>query len=246
MSARERRARAEDTGFTLVELLVAMVMVTVLMTALLTMVLLSQRSAETTTGDHVRTEEARLALNRVGRELRQATAVDLVVNPVGTGHDPAAITAVTFRADFTGDGCIDGAPQPPATGPCADPYDPADPEVVSYCHEPAAVAAGPPRLYILAGALTAPVTSCTGGEAILAEAVTAFSLEYRSSEYRWDTDADGSTSWEELDAALPPVGDQDGVLDVELAEVDSIVVRLELGDGPGRDFQTQLALRNRT
>lgn len=234
---RLRAARADD-GFTLVEMLVSILLVGMLGTILTATIVAADRSATTSVADHNRTEEGRLAMNRVSRELRQAATLERVVNPFGTGYDPGAITAVTFRADFDGDGCLGGTAGCPAD-------DPADPELLSYCHEPAGLVAVP-RLYVVAGALPATLTSCSGGQPILAERVSTFAIEYRSNEYRLDTDGDGVTTWEELDAGVPPFGNQNGVMDLELDHISSVVVRMDLGDGTGRELRTQLALRNRT
>lgn len=258
MSARWRRLRAEDAGFTLVELLVSIVLLSILLAALTTTVFAAQRSAEMSIQDHTRTEEARLAANRVSRELRQALQIDRVVNPMGAGYNADAISVVTFRADFNGNGCVNGVMPDGGTPPVCASDDPvADPEIISYCHEPAAVAGNVPRLYVVGGALPASITSCSAGQPILAEQVDGFGIEYRSSEYRLDANADGVTSWEELDAGLPPYGNGNGILDgttnsvtgdaeSELAYIDSVVVHIDLDDGDGREFRTQLALRNRT
>jgi len=242
----EPEGAGSDRGFTLVELLVAIVVLSVLMSAALATLLAAQRSAADSTAEHRVVEESRLALNRISRELRQAAVITRVVNPDGASYDPDAVTAITFQADFNGDRCINGSPLPGTTTPCQ-PNDPADPELLSYCHEPAAAAAGIPRLYIRAGALPpGALSSCSGGQPILAEQVGGFRIDYRSNAYRYDTaPADGVTSWTELDAAPPPTGNSNGTLDVELAALSSLVVHMTLGDGAGRDFRTAVALRNK-
>lgn len=248
MNVRERlRAVGGDKGFTLVEMLVSILLVGMLGAILSATIVAADRSATGSVADHNRTEEGRLAMNRVSRELRQAVSIERVVNPFGTAYDPAVITAVTFRADFNGDGCIDGvAPTPPPTPAitCL-PDNPADPELISYCHEPVGLVAVP-RLYVVGGALPLTITSCSGGLPILAERVSTFAIEYRSNEYRLDADGDGMTTWEELDAGVPPYGNQNGDIDMELDHISSVVVRMDLGDGAGRELRTQLALRNRT
>lgn len=239
-----KRMRGDQSGFTLVELLVAMMLLTLVMGSVLFTLLSAQRSAQSSLRDHDITEESRLALNRMSRELRQSVSITRVVNPDGLGYSPDAVTALTFQADFNGDGCIDGVAPAGFTGTCL-PMSSADPEVLSYCHEPAAVAAGVPRLYVLAGALpSGALSSCSGGWPILAEQVSTFQLTYRSSAYRYDSDADGVTTWEELDAAIAPVGNGNGTLDVELDQINSVLLNMGVGTGAGRDFQTQVALRN--
>jgi len=243
-------ARPGDSGFTLVELLVSIVLLGVLMSAVLATFVASHRSAELGLSEHDAVEQSRMALNRVSRELRQAVRLVRVVNPDGSAHDPNAITAVTFDADFNGDGCIDGtAFQPGAT--CLS-VNPADPERLSYCHEPDALATGVPRLYVLAGDLPAgTLTSCPGGLPILATRMASFELAYRSSLYRYDTlpaapaGPDGITTWEELDAAPPPRGNGNGVLDAELWYIDAVRVTLAVGEGAGREVHTQVTLRNK-
>lgn len=239
MNVRERlRAARSDDGFTLVEMLVSILLVGMLGAILSATIVAADRSASTSVADHNRTEEGRLAMNRVSRELRQAATIERVVNPFGTGHNPGAITALTFRADFNGDGCLAGTAGCPADTL-------ADPELISYCHEPAGLVAVP-RLYVKAGPLPDTLTSCSGGQPILAERVRTFTVEYRSKEYRFDGNGDGVTTWEELDAAVPPYGNQNGVLDpMEYKHITSVVVRIDLGDGSGRELRTQLALRNK-
>jgi hypothetical protein len=76
----------------------------------------------------------------------------------------------------------------------------------------------------------------------------AFKIQYRSNQYRHDlSPTDGITSWREVDAALPPVGNGNGVLDLELREIDSVVIEVsvELG-GRVQAYRTQVDLRNRS
>lgn len=242
-----RRVQQGDEGFSLVELLVAVVLVGVVSGIGITTVLAYNRNAATTKAEIDGVEEARLALNRMSRELRQAREVVRVQNPDGPGYDPAAVTAITFKADFDDDGCIDGTdPAPGDTGGCK-PDDTSEPELLSYCHKPATAADDEPELFIVRGALPAgTLTECTNGEPILAEDVAAFLIEYRSNAYRYDlSPSDGVTTWRELDDAPPPVGNSNGVLDVELASITSVVIRIDL-QNPGLQLRTQVALRNRT
>lgn len=240
-------ARKEDSGFTLVELLVAAMLLGIVGAIGTSMLVSAQRSADVTIAAHQSVEEARLALNRVSRELRQATSIVYVQNPDGAARDDDAISVVSFEADFNGDGCAASTNLEDPTGTCPA-SDPADPEQLTYCHEPPAVTGGPGRLYIIGGPVTSPVTSCAGigGQPILASGVDRFELSYRSSLYRYDlSPADGTTTWEELDAALAPVGNGNGSLDDELLEVDRITVDLELDGGAGRDYRTSITLRNK-
>lgn len=239
------RRPGQDAGFTLVELLLGMVLVGVISAIGITTVLTTSRSADVTLAEHDGVEEARLALNRMTRELRQAETIVRAINPDGVAHSATAITAITFEADFDGDGCIDGVNEHGTTAGCL-PEDLSEPELVTYCHQPAASNSDEPELFIVRGALPAgTVTACTGGMPILAEDVAAFKIEYRSNLYRYDTaPADGTTTWTELDAAAAPVGNQNGTLDVELPGITSLVLRVDL-QNPGLQLRTAVALRNR-
>lgn len=239
-----------DSGFTLIEMLVSMILLGALGTVFLTTALGSQTSAQNTGREQDLNEEARLALNRMARELRQATAITEVRNPDGDTYDSSAITTVTFTADFNGDGCIDGvlpSPAPSPTPTCVA-ADNNNPETLTYCWDPSANVR---QLYLLPGTLTG--NDCSAGLPILAGQVTSFKLSYRSNEYLYDTTggtdggSDGITTWTELDQAGPPVGNDDGALDgPELANVDSIVVDLTVSanGNHAQAYTTQVDLRN--
>lgn len=240
------RGRSTDAGFTLVEMLVSMIMLGMFGSIFMTTVLGADHSATATGTTHDLNEEARLALNRMARELRQATTVTTVFNPDGASYDSSLVTAVTFTADFNGDGCIDGQPPTPAPtpAPACQPYNAANPETLSYCWDPSASVR---QLYLIPGVLPGQSCQIPGALPILAGQVTGFKLSYRSNQYLYDANGDGVTTWLELDQAGPPVGNQNGVLDQpELAHIDSIVIDISVA-APGRGTQsytTQIDLRN--
>jgi prepilin-type N-terminal cleavage/methylation domain-containing protein len=242
-----RRGRGRDDGFTLVEMLVAIVVLGALGTVFLMTVLGAQTSAKATSSEQDLNEEARLALNRMARELRQADAITEVRNPDGDAYDSSDITTITFTADFNGDGCIDGVMPSPAPSPaptCAAEND-NNPETLTYCWDPGANVR---QLYLLPGALAG--NDCSSGLPILAGQVTSFKLSYRSNQYLYDADppgGDGITTWSELDNAGPPVGNNDGTLDnPELANIDSVVIDLTVSSGGNhaQAYTTQVDLRN--
>jgi len=235
-----------DTGFTLIEMLVAMLVLGALGSIFLTTIIGAKNSATTTISEHNINEEARLALNRMSRELRQAIGVTDVRNPDGASYDPSAVTAITFAADFNGDGCIDGvAPTPaPTPAPTCQAYDAANPETLTYCW---GGSSSNKQLYLIPGTLSGSTCQVSGALPILSGDVTAFKLSYRSNQYLYDANDDGITTWSELDQAGLPVGNNDGQLDQpELANIDSVVIDLTVAsaDGHSQSYETQVDLRN--
>jgi prepilin-type N-terminal cleavage/methylation domain-containing protein len=237
-----KRLRNDDGGFTLVEMLIAIVVLGILGTVFLTTVTGAQTSAKGTSSEQDLNEEARLALNRMARELRQADSLTEVRNPDGASYDSTAITSLTFTADFNGDGCIDGTTS--TVGVVCQPYSASNPETLTYCWDPRA---GVRQLYLIPGTLSGASCQVTGALPILAGQVTSFKLSYRSNEYLYDADGDGITTWSELDDAGPPVGNNDDALgQPELANVDSVVVALTVSANGNHQqaYTTQVDLRN--
>jgi type II secretory pathway pseudopilin PulG len=242
------RRRARDDGFTLVELLVAMSVVMVLVAVSMSAVIVSSQAVSTSREVHDLNEEARHAVNRMARDLRQAEKVVTAVNPDGPTFDPTKIVAVRFQADYDGDTCIGGVNVfgPAPAGGCLT-YNASNPEDITYCYEPATR-----QLYVVDNQASGVVpvspgsTSCAGGQPLLAGNVGAFKVEYRSSAYRYDTSpSDGVTTWRELDAAGSPAGDMNGLLDAELPLVNSVVINTTmLLDGHKQVYRTQVDLRN--
>lgn len=233
-----------DRGFTLIEMMVAMSLMVVLMLVTIQVVATTGGAVRLTTDAQGLNEEARQAINRMARDLRQAQSVVTGVNPDGPSFASTGVVAVRAKADFDGDGCIGGV----GTGPCLA-YNAANPEDVTYCFEP-----GARQLYVIDNQVTGvtPIsstsTSCSGGQPLLAGNVQGFVVEYRSNQYRYDTGpTDGVTKWRELDAAGAPVGNANGALDAELANIDSLVLNVTMRlNGKSQQYRTQVALRNRS
>jgi prepilin-type N-terminal cleavage/methylation domain-containing protein len=244
---RLRAHRSQDGGFTLVEMLVAIVVLGALGSVFLSTVLGAQGSANATSTQQDLNEEARLALNRMARELRQAETLTSVQNPDGASYDASAITSITFIADFDGDGCLDGvAPTPtPSPAPTCNSYSANNPETLTYCWDPSASVR---QLYLIPGSLSAGSGCQTSGALpILAGQVTSFKLSYRSNEYLYDADGDGITTWTELDEAGSPVGNNDDQLNsTELTNTDSVVIDLSVSQAGAhaQSYVTQVDLRN--
>ena len=239
MSALLRRVRAADgtRGFTLVELLVSSMLFLMLSSMVFTAVISASRAAQGSREYNDLNEEARLLLNRMSRELREAKAVTAVANPGGavdgTGtpkfggyyaSDATGDVEVTFDVDFNGNGTIE---------PAAD-----DPETLTYRYDRANR-----RVLLLAAGQSLPV---------LAAEVETFVLRYTSRVHEADGAvdgvADGVVDWEELDAdAADADGNGNNVLDgQELSKLDSITIELTVLRGSRQQtYRTQVDLRNR-
>lgn len=215
------RLQHGDAGTTLIEMTVAMVLFGVLGSVLLSTFLASRNAVTSSRETHDLNEEARVALNRMARELRQAELITAVSSPDGA-------TSITFEVDFDGNGIDPSA---------------VDPEILTYRWN------GNQILLTANDTSGLPVT-----QPILSGKVSAFSLDYYSSDYRRDcaTPKDGRANWRELDAytttcaARPAAGHTPGVLDAtELAEIDTITISLRMLEGTrAQDYRTQVDLRN--
>jgi len=243
---RHCRGAEAEAGFTLIEMLVSMLLIGVLGIVFMTTIMGSKSSLSATSTSQDLNEEARLALNRMARELRQATAITDVLNPDGASYSPSAITAITFTADFNGDGCIDGVvPSPaPTPAPVCQAYSANNPETLTYCWDPSGSSK---QLYLIPGTLSGSTCQVSGAMPILAGQVTSFMLAYRSNLYLYDANGDGITTWTELDQNGPPVGNDDGALDQpELANIDSVVIDVTVASNGSfsQSYETQVDLRN--
>jgi type II secretory pathway pseudopilin PulG len=226
--ARVRRADGQR-GLTLVELLVGSTLFLLLSGLVLGSTVTTSRVAKSQRETNDLNEEARVLLNRMSRELREAKEIRAVQNPVGYGHNPAADTLLTFWVDLNGDG-TDVVP----TG--------GDPEVITYRF-----------LYAPSGGrVLLQVPGQT--EPVLAGQVTKFALTFTSSKYLNDGSLDGvkdgTVTWEELDAypAGSALGNGNRSLDaLELQSIDSVKVDFTVFQEPRtQNYQTRVALRNKT
>lgn len=93
---------SRDQGFTLVELLVAMTLFLVLSALVLTSVMSMSRGVEQARVTADVTAEARLALTRIAREVRQAKSLESITE-----------TSMTVNVDFNGDRLINGTSSDP-------------------------------------------------------------------------------------------------------------------------------------
>lgn len=267
------RTAAGDSGVSLVELLVAMVLAAVIGAVVLSTIVAAQGSAAATSSQVDLTAQARAALDRLGADLSSAVpltgrsstgaaiglpAIVAVQNPDGPGYRPDAVTSVTVQADFDGDGCVAGvgsATEPvvplgatPALCPDA-PLDQAAPEVETFCWDPASRQLAVVPGQVIPGGCT-PATAGVSGQPLLAGGVSAFELFYRSSDYRYQNRSGqdpsvGVTTWYDLDRAGPPVGNDNGRLDAERPWIDQVQVALTVTTaGHTQSYSTSIHLRN--
>ena len=206
-----------DEGFTMVEMLVSMALFAVLGTVLLGFSLGSARVADGVQSATDVTEEARLATERMTRELRQAEGLSgAVVDDVGR------VVAITLEVDFDGSGTIDTTA--------------VDPEVLTYRW-----LADDGRLTLTANSdLTRPVLA--GGVERADIRLRSSQWIYDGAD---SSEPDGTTTWQELDASS--IGNGNGQPDAaELPFIDLVSVELVVRDGDtSRRFTVQADMRNR-
>ncbi len=227
---RLERARSSDHGFTLAELLVAMTVFGVLMAMVTGSVLSSARAVDNVKQLDDINEEARLALVRMERELRQAVRVDAAeLFTTGTYAGTGYASSVTFSADFNGNGVVE-----PSS---------ADPETLTYRFVPGATA-GDGQIQLTADDASGTATV----RPILSGHVSDFHLELRSSLYACDTNGNGTTTWQELDTsplAACPHPNNNGLDANELAELDGLYIAFTVFEGTHKQsYATLVNLRN--
>jgi len=264
------RSAPADAGFTLIEMMIAMLLSAIVGGILLTTLISSSRVSALSVNQSDLTAEARGALNRMALDLSQANplqqlgaggattalpAITDVQNPDGPNYSVTGVTSVTFNADFDGDGCVAGVTSnnlSPVGQPCNPPpaVDPTNPETETFCWDPSAQ-----QIYLLPGAVTAGTCQPAGGgsaQPLLSGKVTSFEIFYRSNLYLYqdasklDPQATGTTTWYDLDASGPPVGNDNNVLDTpELLNINSLVIQMTMtAAGHSQRFSTGVELRN--
>lgn len=216
-ATRHRDAAARDDGFTMVEMLVSMALFAVLGTVLLSFGLGSARVADGVQAATDVTEEARLATERITRELRQAEGLSGAVV-----DDAGRVVAITLEVDFDGSGTIDTTA--------------IDPEVLTYRW-----LADDERLTLTANSdLTRPVLA--GGVERVDIRLRSSQWIYDGADA---SEPDGTTTWQELDKSS--IGNDNGQPDEdELPFIDLVSVELVVRDGDtSRRFTVQADMRNR-
>lgn len=222
-----------EAGFTLVEVLISLFLFGILTTVLFAVVRNSSNTLATVRQNTDLNEEARAVMNRITRELREASVIYPVVvgaplggtiNPAGSTYNSATDTAIDFGVDFDGNLIINAYAS--------------DPERLRYHFDY-------PNRRLL-------IETTSGQFPILADNVEAFKISYFSQTFSCDIDKDGSITWEEVESAPPDcpvdVGDSDSPpnLDIELGSINRVVIDLTVLKGIRRqDYRTQIDMRNR-
>ncbi len=223
-----------EAGFTLVEVLISLFLFGILTTVLFAIVRNSAHTLATVRQNTDLNEEARAVMNRITRELREASVIYPVdvaaplggtINPAGSTYNSVADTAIDFGVDFDGNSSINAFAS--------------DPERLRYHFDY-------PNRRLL-------IETTSGQFPILADNVEAFKISYFSQTFGCDIDKDGTITWEEVESAPEPdcpaaAGDSDipPNLDIELGSINSVVIDLTVLKGSRRqDYRTQIDMRNR-
>ena len=222
------RHSGREGGFTLVEMLVAMFIFSIVAALFGTLVTTSASSVEVTRQSNDLNEQARLAVNRISRELRQATEIQDVT------YTGTQITGLTFDVDFNGNGVID--------------TNPSDPERLTYCWDQ-------PGGRLMLTPYTGATQPCANPDALpmLSSDVSDLAIDLRASDWQFDAACsgtpDGIVTWQELDCAplSAGVGNQNGQLDtIELRKINGIGITLTVLQGARQQvYKTQVELRNK-
>ncbi|HYO61700.1 MAG TPA: type II secretion system protein [Actinomycetota bacterium] len=217
MRRHDRDALRQD-GFTLIEILVSMTIFSALCAGIFGVMLSATSSSETTRRIAGVSEQARLGLNRMVRDTREGSVIDSVSTD---------LNSFEVHVDFDGNNVITPSPNTNTLG---------DFEELTYSYEPATK-----TLRLNGEILVSGVECVPEGSGCL----PAFS--FGSNRLEFDTDKNGVTTWQELDAAPATygVGNGDGKLNFELPLISNVSFMLRVKDGTAlRDFYAEAQLRN--
>lgn len=212
----------DEKGFTLVELLVVSMMLSIVMVGFYQVMFQGVRGSETTRAVVRTSEEARLGLNRMIRDTREAQSIEKA-------------TATEYEVFINFDGDSVAAESPNESG---------DYEDMVFTFTGNAISAGPVGAQeILISGIRCVDNDCTTNP--------IFSYTSNSLEWDWDGDGITSEVEVDLatsDKGVIGVGNNNGALDTagELAAITGVVYRFEIvNDDRVAEFQSEAELRNR-
>lgn len=231
-----RPRAAGEGGYTLVEMLVGMLVFSIVASGFMAVMFSVARSTDAT-ADSVRiSDEARLGLNRLVRDVREAGWIDLSSTSPAGPHD-----SFTVKIDYNGDGAYAN----PASGTAQGSY-----EIVTYAYD------DPGNRITVTAPGVGTETLVTGVDCVrnTAGACKSNVFSFTSNRLEYDWSGDGVTTVQELDqAACPPnslttldPACNGTLVEKELASVTSVNVALALRAGDRKsDYYTEAQLRNR-
>jgi prepilin-type N-terminal cleavage/methylation domain-containing protein len=206
-----------ERGFTLIELLMTMFIMSIVTTAMYQLLFSSTNASERARGVVDVSEEARLGLNRMVRDTREASTV---ITPASTGY--------SIFIDYDQNGTIQATPSDPSGN-----Y-----EDLTFSFNSASK-----RITVSNGYTSE--TLIDGVQCILKAGGTCQDVfTFSSSRLEYDTNGDGATSSVELDQSL--VGNNNGVLDgqeINFVDVVSYSFRV-VNSEASEKFYADAQLRN--
>lgn len=226
-------AHTDEGGYSLLEVLVALVVFSVVSIGFVGVMMSGARSTDVTRRNVRLSEEARLGLNRIVRDVREAGWITLP----GTAPD-GIYTSFTAKTDYNGDGVYSNSAGPAGTAE-------SNYEVVTYTYDAAA------------GTITVtaegfpPETLIKGVEKIPSAPVFAFT----SNRLEYDWDGDGVTTLLEVNQNACSQGGNNLTLDSacnatlsdkEMANVSNFALAVEVNSaGVDSEYFAEAQLRNR-
>ncbi|MDQ3916509.1 MAG: type II secretion system GspH family protein [Actinomycetota bacterium] len=214
-----RSAPGCERGFTFVEMLVMLTVFSALATGIFGVMLSVSRGSEKARAVAGVSEQARLGFNRMVRDTREGKRIDYV---------SAGLTSFEVHVDFDGNNVITPLPDTNAFG---------DFEELTYSFDAAAKTLRLNGEVLLKGVECIP--NASGG--------CRPPFGFGSNRLEFDTDKNGVTTWQELDAAPATygVGNNDTQLNWELPLISNVSFALRVNDGTAKsDYYAEAQLRN--
>ena len=229
----------DERGFSMVELLVGLALFSLVAAGFISVLFAVARGTDATTSSVRVSEEARLGLNRLIRDTREAGWIELSSTDPAVSHD-----SFTVKIDFNADGAFAN----PATGTAQGNY-----EIVTYAYDAAndwitVTAPGVGTETLVRG------VDCVNDNGICTSDVFTFSSNRLEYDGALDGVTDGVTTLAEINAAACPPTNlttldsacNGTLVDGELATVTNVNVAVELTTaGRSSDYYAEAQLRNR-